>query len=290
MADVFFYDFGFPKLSVIGAGIASSFSFIVTAVILFALAYQHVRKTGALEALVGGKAWWYFSPIEAKRLLYFGTPAGAQMAAESMSFSVIMLSVGSLGEYAMAATTLALGVNILAFVPMNGLGMALGVLVGQCLTAGKVKAAERGVRSAIIIAMIYTSFFVLAYGVFTDWTLSLYAFQMPPERFETIRPILRLLLRFIAAYCLFDAIQIVFVGAIKGAGDTFFVLIGSAIIGLSVVGLGFAGTFVFESSVYYWWAVISIWVLVMAIVFSSRFATGKWKTMRVIEADLTIAD
>ena len=33
------------------------------------------------------------------------------------------------------------------------------------------------------------------------------------------------LLRFVAAYCLFDALNVVFAGALKGAGDTRFIML-----------------------------------------------------------------
>jgi len=38
------------------------------------------------------------------------------------------------------------------------------------------------------------------------------------------------LLKFVALYCLFDALQIIFVGALKGAGDTRFILFNTIVI------------------------------------------------------------
>jgi hypothetical protein len=37
---------------------------------------------------------------------------------------------------------------------------------------------------------------------------------------------------------------------------------------------------------YYWWGVISVWVVVLAIIFTARYLHGGWKTKRVIEPDL----
>ncbi len=62
-----------------------------------------------------------------KQLIDYGWPAGVSVVAESWSFMIIMMIEGQLGEQAAAATTLALGVNIIAFIPLVGLGTAVGV-------------------------------------------------------------------------------------------------------------------------------------------------------------------
>ena len=135
----------------------------------------------------------------------------------------------------MAATTLALGVNMLAFIPMFGLSMAVGVLVGQRLTSGEPDLARRTVRSGLSIGIFYSLCFAVAYGFFPDRVLSVYSIGSDPERFQAMRPIVTPILWFVAAYCIFDAIQIVFVGALKGAGDTRYVLLGSILSGVVTV-------------------------------------------------------
>ena len=50
-------------------------------------------------------------------MLRYGWPAAVSSLAESVSFCIIILLVGQLGETELAATTLALNVNLLAFIP-----------------------------------------------------------------------------------------------------------------------------------------------------------------------------
>jgi multidrug resistance protein, MATE family len=298
---------GFPRLGVIGAAIASSVSLITKVVIIGWMTYRFYTKFRnplPAESLKDDREQkhgllsvdW---PLM-KRLIRFGWPAGIQMLAESLSFTFIMLLVAILGERAMAATTLALGVNIIAFIPMTGLGMAVGVLVGQHLTAGEPLLARRVVRSGLLISLFYTFGFVVMYGGFPDWVIQIYSFGAEPERFNEMRPLLKPLLYFIAGYCVFDSLQIVFVGALKGAGDTHFVFIASVLIGLFIVILGKIGAdYLFpdigknsnaemvqanEKALFWWWGVISVWVLAMAVVFSTRYLQGKWLKMRVIES------
>jgi len=205
------------------------------------------------------------------------------MLAESGAFTLIMLQVGKLGELPMAATTLALGLNVLAFVPIIGLGIGVGVLVGQRLTENRIDLAERTVLCATILAGCYTGVFAILLGVFPDSMVAIYAWGTDSQRFEEMRPMLVPLLRIIAFYCVVDGFQIVFVGAIKGAGDTWFVLLATTILSFSVVFGGVVYEQLYGSNVILWWYVIAIWVLIMGIAFGARFFQGKWKKMRVIE-------
>ena len=208
------------------------------------------------------------------------------MLAEAGAFTIIMLQVGKLGELPMAATTLALGLNVLAFVPMMGLGIGVGVLVGQRLTENRIDLAERTVTCASILAGCYTGVFAILLGLFPEFMVAIYSWGTETERFEQMRPMLVPLLRIIALYCVIDGFQIVFVGAIKGAGDTWFVLLATTILSFGVVLLGIAYEFWFGSSVLLWWWIIALWVLAMAIAFGGRFFQGKWKSMRVIEGTI----
>ena len=225
------------------------------------------------------------------RLIRFGWPAGVSVVAEAWSFAIIMLLVGNLGERPAAATTLALGVNVLAFIPLIGLGIAVGVLVGKYLVQSDRETADRVIASALWIGTIYSGFFAVLYGFFPDWVIHIYAIGNDPSRFEAVKPELKPLLVFIAAYCVFDSFQVIFSGVLKGAGDTFFVLLGHALSGFGTVGLAFLGHKLFGwDGLYYWWGVISVWVVILAIFFTARYLHGGWRTKRVIEPDLVAVD
>ena len=56
------------------------------------------------------------------------------------AFSVFVLLIGRLGDLAQFAGNIALSINLIAFMPMIGMGLAASILVGQCL--GRDDAAE----------------------------------------------------------------------------------------------------------------------------------------------------
>ncbi len=288
-----FGNLGFPRWGVAGAAIASSISLSLKCILLVIFAYWYLRNNrfGAwpIDSSVSNKLRDIFKldfPLM-RRLIRFGWPAGVSVVAEAWSFAIIMMIVGNLGERPAAATTLALGVNVLAFIPLIGLGIAVGVLVGKYLVQSELATAQRVVQAALTIGVIYSGVFAVLYGLFPDQVMNVYAIGNDPVRFEAIKPELKPLLYFIAAYCVFDSFQVIFSGVLKGAGDTLFVLLGHAVAGFGTVGLAIVGQKLFGwDGLYYWWGVISVWVVVLAIIFTARYLHGGWKSKRVIEPDL----
>jgi multidrug resistance protein, MATE family len=292
--------FGFSPMGVQGAAIASSIALVLKLLILTYVArkdfllqnrsagvYLDPESLGSNRAGLAELLKWDFTLM--KRLIHFGWPAGVSVVAEAVCFTSIMMIVGRIGEEEADATTLALGVNLIAFIPLVGLGTAIGVLVAKYLVREQVEAAKRMVVSGLLIGIAYSLIFVILYGGFPDWIMTVYSIDTDPERFEKMRPMLRPLLYFIAAYCVFDAFQTVFVGALKGAGDTWFVLGGHIFAGATTVIGGIAvNAWTGLDGLYYWWSVIAVWVVMLAVIFTSRYLHGGWQTKRVIEP--TVAD
>ena len=219
-------------------------------------------------------------------LLRFGFPNGLQFLQEASSFTLFQLFIGQLGILATTATTIAISVNIVAFVPILGIGMAVSTMVGQQIGRGDPELAERATWTGLAIAIAYSSLFVVTYLVLPHYFLQIYQLSGPDA--EKLIQISTVLLRFVAAYCVFDAVQMVFVSAIKGAGDTLYAMQASMLlmIGLFAAGLWGVGFWPsLEGQLYWWWSVLTLWLWSMATAFYLRFASGKWKTMSVISTE-----
>ena len=93
----------------------------------------------------------------------YGGPAGMQVFLDVLVFHVFMQLVGRLGEAAMGATTLTVRLNMVAFLPMMGLGQAVCILVGQRLGADRPDLAEKSTYTGLrwvfgymcVVAAIY---------------------------------------------------------------------------------------------------------------------------------------
>ena len=272
---------GFPEMGIEGAAWATVVSQWLRVVLFWVVMCSpaNVRTYG----LLSGRRL----DVELlKRLFVFGTPNGLQYLVECGAFALVTLNMGRFGETAMAATSLAFNVNTVAFIPLLGVGVAVSTLVGQQLAKGRPDLASRATWTAVSLAAAYTGVFAVLYVAVPKAFMMGHAMGVDPEEFSAIQDLAAVLLRFVGAYCLFDALQIVLVGAIKGAGDTWFVLGNTTVVSCAAVLAGWIGSRWFAGGLMWWWWVVTAWVAILGLTYLARFLQGKWRTMRVIEREL----
>ena len=274
-----FGNMGFPELGIKGAAIATVVSACCSLTAYLFLISQRVynRRYHTIKG-------WRFNRELFRRLLRFGLPNGIQFFLDVAGFTVFLLLIGRVGTDSLAATNIAFNINSLAFMPMIGLGMAVSVLVGQNLGKDNPDMAERSVYSGFHMAFLYMASIAALYVFVPDIFLALYAAEADPVQFTAIRETTVVLLRFVALYSLFDSLTVIFAYAIKGAGDTRYVMF--MIVVVSTFGLvipSFIAFEVFHASLYVGWSIVTFYVCVLGVSFLVRFLKGKWKTMRVIE-------
>ncbi len=219
-----------------------------------------------------------------QRFLRFGAPQGFHFLLEGAAITLFIMLMGAISEKASAATAIAFSANLVAFVPIMGLGTALTTLVGREIGRKRIALAERATRVALTIGIAYASVFAVLYFstpvLFVGMHGALDGLVKPEV--ETAR----WMLKFVAAYCVFDAIQLLFQAALKGAGDTTFIMLTTIILSALFVISGIFGARQFESDlpkILWWWWMLTAWIVGLSLTFGWRFALGKWKSMTVIE-------
>ena len=165
---------------------------------------------------------------------------------------------------------------------MIGLGQTVTVLVGQSVGAGKIADASRAVRTCRNLALLYTGIMGLIFLFYPDPLIGLFARSGDTGQAATME-VVRVFMRFIAALTMFDALVIVFSGAIKGAGDTKFAMYANVSLAFGLCALPCIAAWLFGWSVYMFWLILDIYIITCALVFIARYIKGKWKKMRVIE-------
>lgn len=268
-----------PAMGIEGAAVATAISPVVSC-----LVYGAVIFRGESAREFNTRRGWKFNPSLFRRLIRFGLPNGVQFFLEVMGFTLFVLFVGRLGTVKLAATNIAFNISSIAFMPMIGLGITVSVLVGQYLGMNRADRAEYSVYSGLHITMVYMGFISFLYVAFPELFIAFYAARSHSETFPHVASLVKVLLRFVAIYNLFDAMNIIFAGAIKGAGDTRFVMI--ALFVMSLCGLvvpTYVAIVVLGMDIYAAWTVATLFVASMGILFCVRFMGGAWKKMRVIE-------
>jgi MATE family multidrug resistance protein len=270
---------GFPEWGVAGAAAATSVSLWVKAVVYLLLPLQrtHRERYGTLSGL----------RLDASlfgRVLYYGGPSGFQMLLDVTGFTIFILLVGRLGAIERDATSMAFSVSSLAFMPIWGLGSAVGILVGQHLGENRDKLAAQATYTGLWLAWAYMAAISALYLLTPElFLLGFSADAATSAETVAVYPLAVTLLRFVAAYNLLDATFMIFVNAIKGAGDTVFVLRVSLVLAALLASFSWLSVEVWGLGVYGCWVLITAWIWIAAVTFYARFRQGKWRSMRVID-------
>lgn len=271
---------GFPQLGIAGAGYATSLSLWLKALTYLALMLQR-KYRDKYQTWQGLQ----FHPDIWRRLWHYGGPSGLQMVLDVLGFTVFVMLVGRLGSLEAEATSMAFSISTLAFMPIWGFGLAAGIMVGQRLGENQPDLAESSTWSTLIIALTYMTIISITYLLIPDLYLGSFfanSSELTPDQLR-LKLLSMQLLRFVAAYNLLDATLTVFVNAIKGAGDTPFVLKISWIMGAVLAVMSFLAVEVWHLGVYGCWVIITGWVWGLGLIYLMRFRQGKWRQMRVIE-------
>ncbi|MDR1492651.1 MAG: MATE family efflux transporter [Planctomycetaceae bacterium] len=274
--------FGFPELGTGGAALATTICMWFRFLAFFSLMFVANGRNDQFCVLRGRRI--DLSLI--RRIFRFGFPGGVEYMFETISFSAFIMLMGTLNPQALSATAIAFSLNSLSFLPLIGMGIAVMSIVGRYLGENHPELAQRATLTALTLGLISNSFFVILFLFFPNSLLYAYMMFSDAESFAPLHDMTVIILRFIAIYLLFDGVNIVFMSAIKGAGDTLYLLFATLIMAPILAGtcllfiwLGFG--------VYACWTILTVWTCAYAGIYGLRFFQGKWKKMRVIEQDYT---
>jgi len=151
------------------------------------------------------------------RLMRYGGPAGMQMFLDVLSFHLFTQLVGRLGEAAMGATTLTIRLNMIAFLPMLGVGQAVSILVGQRLGANRPDLAERTAYTGLRWAFGYMCMVAAAYVTIPELLVSIFESEQDPEKFAAIASAVPTLMLCVAIYSVADSLNLTFSYALRGS-------------------------------------------------------------------------
>jgi len=270
---------GFPELGIAGAGWATVAGSWTSALFALGLLLRPEFR-GEFRTLSG----WRFERELFGRLMKYGGPAGAQVFLDVLVWNVFVQLVGRLGEAATGATTLTVRLNMVAFLPMMGLGQAVSILVGQRLGADRPDLAERSAYTGLKWVFGYMSGVAAVYLLIPGVLVGVFRGDRDPESSAAVAALVPTLLMYVAFYSLADAVNVAFSFALRGAGDTRFVSLLTFALAWPIMVVP---TFVVVragGSIYAAWVFATVYIVAMAVCFYLRFRTGKWKSMRVIEA------
>jgi MATE family multidrug resistance protein len=205
-----FGNWGFPALGVEGAGWATCISRAYMAGVLGVAIVWHDRRYGTGLWVAARKP----DLQRIRELVALGLPAAGQMVIEFGVFGAATALMGKLGALPLAAHQIALNTASLAFMVPLGISSAAAVRVGQALGRGDPPGAARAGWTALGLGGGFMTCSAAVMLTVPEWIARIYT----PD--PTVITAAAGLLLVAAFFQLFDALQVISIGALRGAADT----------------------------------------------------------------------
>ena len=212
------------------------------------------------------------------RLLKIGIPGGVDVVSIIGCNLWFISLINRLGNEAAAAHNVAIRLESLGFLPGAAFSLAATTLAGQYLGAGDTQRASRSVLLACVTACgIMTT---VGIGFFFGG-LQLAGFFLAPED-ASIAVLSAQLLRIAGLAMLPLAIEMVLIGALRGAGDTRWPLLFTFVGFLGIrIPLTYLAIDVFQWGVIGAWYAMLIDLVARCLMVLYRFYHGGWKNIKV---------
>ncbi|WP_428650929.1 MATE family efflux transporter [Roseibium sp.] len=234
-----FGEFGFPRLELVGAGIASVLSATVT--FLFLLAYATVHPKLKRYNILG-RIWRSDWPVF-WQIVRLGTPIALTIIAEGSLFTASSIMIGWLGTLPLAGHGIALQIASITFMVPVGFSVAAMTRVSLAAGRGDHAGVGRAGWTSLAITMLFMFCFAVLFWTIPETLVGLYLDLNDPEARNVLTYGVSFLL-VAAIFQLADGGQIIGVNNLRGLGDTtiplFYALFGYWVVGISLsLGLGF---------------------------------------------------
>ena len=256
----------FPRLEVLGAGLATVFSRAIAG--LVGLVILLTGKQGIHIRLKYLKPDWKYI----KRIIKIGFPSAGEMSLRALGMTVMMGIVTSYGPTVVAAYGIVMRILSVIMMPARGFSRATTTMVGQNLGAQKINRAE---KSAWISSGVVFILLSILGGIFALLASQIIAiFNNDPQVIQVGTKLLRVL----GISFGFLGVRIVLGGSFRGAGNTVIAMIlaGFSLFGLRIPITKFLADILNWQSDGIWWG-IAIATMLSALLSTIWFKQGTWK-------------
>ena len=267
-----------PALGVAGAAYGTLIGNLVSTVILFAKFFGKSCHRRFRTRYAFAFSW----PLT-QELLKKGIPSGVEMFLNMSAFQLLILMFHALGPESATASSVMFNWDMVAYVPLMGLEVASTSLVGRYVGAKDGAAASRSTYSGLKLGWGYSLlmgiFFIFMPGILTDIFKPDVA-EASAEAiaiFESARPMSIFMLRIATFYIFVEVLLVIYAGALRGAGDTLWVMFACAIMNWCVAGSLYLVAYVFGLPAHLAWIAVVAVYSTAPVLFWLRWKNGKWR-------------
>lgn len=261
---------GLPELGIVGAalGTVCSQAFTIALFLLFYLNRTHRLRFAVLESFC-------FDRGVMRRYLRLGSPSALESFMNTATFNLFLLMFQGYGVVQGASMAIVFNWDMLSFVPMMGLGMGVMTLIGQFVGRGDMQRANQVISSGFILALSYSAILALVFLIFRVELVEVFATD--DSYFAEIRTLAATMMIGLATYMMADAVILIAGGALRGAGDTRWIMLTSTSLHwLMLVVQYFVIVRWQMDPLVSWWVFVAM-LLMIASAYSVRLYRGRWR-------------
>jgi MATE family multidrug resistance protein len=262
--------FGAPEMGIRGAALGTVIStvFSIGVYLIFYLNRFNREKFSVMES-------FKLNTGILKRYLRLGFPSGFELFIGAGTFNLFLLMFQSYGVREGAAMAIVFNWDMLSFVPLVGINIAITSLIGRYVGAQDMSRANEVISSGFLIALTYSGLMGLCFIIFRFELMEFFA--TPGEDFSEIRDLGAKMMIGLTTYVMADAIILICSGTLRGAGDTRWLMVTSIALHLLMLLVQFLVIMVWEfEPIVSWWVFVAT-LLSLALVYGLRVFGGAWR-------------
>lgn len=272
-----FGKFGIPALGITGAAYGTLVGGL-SGVLVLAAAYFSRRNMAEFSI---ARALRFDRTVFGK-LLRFGSPTGLELFLNILAFDAVVLSFQAYSPAAATAATIVFNWDMVSFVPLIGVEIGVMSLVGRFMGAKKPDIAHMSVMSGLKMGMAYSAIVFIFFALFPQNLVNVFRPDVNDALFAAAMPTAVFMVRLAALYVLVEAVLIVFIGALRGAGDTLWAMAMSVTTHWVMFAIAFVSFRVLKVSAQTAWMYMVALFFAFSIIVYLRYRHGAWKKIRVI--------
>lgn len=268
---------GLPEWGIAGAAISTVLSNAAALAVFVAFYFErsHYRQFRVAES-------WRYDPALSRRLLRFGFPSGLEGLLNMGSFNLFVLLYQSFGIVAGASMAIVFSWDILSFVPMMGLNIALMSMAGRYVGAGDYDRLEPVIRAGFLLGLGYSGLMALIFVFAREPMVAAFVTGSHADEARQIQELAQFMMLGLAGYTMADAVVLAVGGVLKGAGDTRWLARTSvAMHWLMLIAAAVASRILGYGALTVWWLLVAI-ILSMALVYLLRLRGQRWRDPEVL--------
>lgn len=265
-----FGKFGAPALGIAGAGLGTVLATLAAIGILLTFYFSREHR---LRFGVAG-SWQYDRGIM-RRYLRLGLPSGVESFMNIATFNLFLLLFQAYGVVEGAAMAIVFNWDMLSFIPMVGLNIGVMSLIGRFVGARDLARASDVIAAGLALALCYSG--TLALVFLTQRTGLVGVFDNGTADFTAILELGSRMMLGLATYTMADAVVLVCGGALRGAGDTRWIMVTSISVHCLMLLVQYFVIIVYRlDAIVSWWVFVAM-LITLAAMYLARLLGGTWR-------------